>query len=187
MSEADSNTSGAPNDGNPPRQEQELKTLHTGDTVRVSTEDTVLDPAAVIAVWPYYQADFHHERHADELWVKEKRTKDMTVENPEWETVRRLKPNGIRVTFATESGGRYAVVNWAKTEDPPLLYMLVIGSDDPDSRRWELIGRDPTVERYGEPEDRIPEYKRRMPSEDIPPVEQEQGADPSFTIPGEDG
>jgi hypothetical protein len=164
----------------PERHEQPLKELHTGDIARVTTEDTELDPVTVIAVWPYYQADFDHERHADEVFVKESRHKDMTVENPEWETVRRLKPNGIRVTFATEDGGRYAVVRWAKTEDPAFLYLLVMDSDDPDERRWDRIGRDPTVERYGEPEDRDPEYRNRMPSEDIPPVEQELNADPTF-------
>lgn len=162
------------------RHESPLKELHTDDRARITTEDTVLDPAVVIAVWPYYQEDFHHERHADDVYVQERRRKDRTVENPEWETVRTLKPNGIRVTFATEGGGRYAVVNWSKTEDPPLLYLLVIDGEDPESRRWERIGRDPTVERYGEPEDRKPEYRGNLPSEDIPPMEQEKGADPEF-------
>lgn len=180
MSDAGPSSPTASTPAVPDRHETPLKELHTGDATRVTTTDTVLDPAVVIAVWPYYQADFDNERHADDVFVKESRRKDMTVENPEWETYRRLKPNGIRVTFATEGGGRYAVVRWAKTDDPALLYLLVIDSEDPDGRRWKRIGRAPTVERYGEPEDRDPEYHNRLPSEDIPPMEQELDAEPEF-------
>lgn len=180
MSDAGRSSPSDPSTGVPERHEQPLKEMHTGDIARVTTEDTVLDPAVVIAVWPYYQEDFDSDAHTDDVHTKRTCRKDMTVENPVWEPKFKHYFNGIRLTFATEGGGRYAVVRWAKTEDPAFLYLLVIDSADPEGRRWERIGRAPTVERYGDPEDRKPEYVNRMPSEDIPPVEQEQNAEPEF-------
>jgi hypothetical protein len=155
--------------GDPPVQSTDLGTLHRGDTARVISEEQVLDPAAVIAVWPWYQADFDDGSHSEDMTPGE------------------TKSRGTRATFATEDGGRYAAVDWTKTDDAAVLYLLVIDSEDPDGRRWDRVGRVQRVERYGEPEDRTPEWFGRPPSRDIPPWTVEQNADPEFTIPGGHG
>jgi len=157
-----------------------LKKLHTGDTVRVTTDVETLDPAAVIATWQFSQRDFDGERHSGDVFVQEVKRKDHTVENPTWKTEHRPKPNGMRVTFQTPDGGRFAAVDWSKTDDDPILYLLVIRGEDPESRRWDRVGAVSGIWRYGEPEDRDPEWFGNLPSDDIPPWEQEQGANPSF-------
>lgn len=159
----------------------DLRTLHRGDTARVTTENRTLDPTSVIAVWPYAQLDFCPDRHNGDLQIRESRKKDMTVEQPEWEVIRRPINRGMRVTFATTDGGRYAAVNWAGTDAPPLLYLLVVDSEDPDGRRWDRLDELDHVERYGDVDpERSPEWHGRRPSEDIPPWRQEHLATPEF-------
>lgn len=168
MSDASARQETEPEDGEdgPPVQRTEIRGLHRGDTTRVIADATRLDPAAVIAVWPWYQADFDDGTHRADM-------------NPG-----RTKSEGVRATFATECGGRYAAVNWKQTDDPPVLYLLVIDSEDPDARRWDRVAHVQRVERYGEPEERTPEWFGRAPSRDIPPWRVEQDADPEFTAPG---
>lgn len=165
----------------------DLELIHTGDIARVTATDAVLDPAAAIAVWPYYQTDFDDPAHVGDVLTKRGARKDMTVEDPVWEPDIKHSFHGTRITFATEDGGRYAVVNWNGTDDPPYLYLLVIGGEGPEDRRWDKLDAVERVERYGEPEDRNSEWSYRLPSEDIPPHVVEQDADPSFALPGSNG
>lgn len=165
-----------------------LRKVHPGDVTRVTTDEQTLDPAAALSVWPYDQLDFSPARHRDDLHTDRWARKDHTAENPVWEPVIRHRNRGIRVTFATEDGGRYAVVDWSQTDDPPLVYLLVFDGADPDARRWDRIGTDATVERYGAPiGDRSRAWAYRPPSEDIEPWLVEQDADPEFTVPNPGG
>ncbi len=165
-----------------PSHPADLRDCHTGDLARVTGEDHELDPAAVLAVWPWDQKDFSPERHAADLYIRERRVKDCTVDTPTWETERTPLNRGMRVTFSTGGGTWYAAVDWTQTEDPALLYLLVIDDPDPGARRWERVDRVERVELYGvDPGDRSPEWTGRLPSKDIPPWEVEQDAEPDFS------
>lgn len=162
------------------RHESPLKELHTGDVARVTFGEKVLDPAAVIAVWPWSQEDFTPTEHP-EIELKDHET----LSNHRYDSdddIRLWEMTGQRVTFATEDGARYAVVDWNSGPDTAFLYLLVIDSECPDERRWDRVGEVDTVERYGEPEDREAEWIGRLPNADIPPWRVEQDADPSFTL-----
>lgn len=159
MSDAEQRAEYTPADG---AHQMGLRYLHTGDRARVLTGDRALDPAAAIAVWPYYQADFDDPVHRE----------DMT---------RQTKSHGTRVTFATEDGCRYAAVDWNHTEDAPILYLLVVDDPDPEPRRWDRVGEVQRIERYGEPVERSPEWIARPPSQDVEPWVAERRADPAFS------
>lgn len=127
--------------------------LRKGDLCRVAAGGATVDGGAVIAKWPFAQADFDPTRH-DEIPTKRREWVGLTDECDERTTVT-IDGAGMRTTLATADGSRYAIVDWSKTDDPAYLYLLVIDSDQPDQRRWDTVGEVTHVERYG-PE---PEYR----------------------------
>lgn len=163
--------------------------IHTGDVVRVVADGQAVDPGAVIAVWPWTQEDFTPDRHIADLHVERRKVKDMTVDDPEWTTEERVKRRGWRVSLAAENGARYAVVDWNGTDAPPVLYLLLVKSEDPDARRWERMSPVQRIDRIASPVDCSERWcwcprRTTPPSEDIPPWVVEQDAEPFFQPAG---
>lgn len=145
----------------PDRHETPPRDLRDGDLVRVTTSDTEVERAAVIARWKFAQQDFSPDT-APEVPTKTRRWTDHTGEESVEKTEVKIRGTADRSTLITEDGRKYAVVDWTATDDAPYLYLMVIDSEDPDERRWTSLGRVQSVERYGpEPEYRMAAYKWR--------------------------
>lgn len=140
------------------RHETTNSDLRTGDLARVTTEDTEVDTAAVIARWKFAQQDFSHDT-APEVPVKRWTRTDHRGEEPVEREMVKIRGTADRSTLITEDGQTYAVVDWRATEDPAYLYLLVIDGE-PEDRRWMSVGPVQSVERYGpEPRYRITPLK----------------------------
>lgn len=123
--------------------------LRPEELVRVTADGVDIQRGEVIAKWPYTQHDLKGEDHTEDVYTRRSATKDMTRENPVWEPKIKHKFNGYRATIATPEGGRYAVVDWAKTDDRAIAYMLVIDGDTPEARTWTKLGFVESIQRYG--------------------------------------
>lgn len=132
----------------------DLKYVRPGDVLRVRGASKSLDPAVVASHWPFFQRDFSAERHREDSHVKRWTRTDATVEPPETREVEKVTRLGNRLTVLTRDRTEYAVVDWKKTEDAPLIYLKVIDSDDPDGVRWRRVDELETLERYGPERDR---------------------------------